>query len=537
MPFVNPLELFELTDRNPELLDTATVRMAKRRLLTDLELSSDQTITYKGIRLNRSDVDAAGDELETQDKIRQYARLSQLTPLNDFLIVGGESEFQQLSNATLPADPELLRFVGPPFAEKAARLMLKAYHGNNERLLQQIATWQTVLPEEFSDQVFAGITGMMSEWRRRIERLSGGLEPKNKTVTAQQAAEGYNDLRNEIRPRLLNLLPGRFESSRSALAMALREFSVNVFNELDDAILATDIITPARELTTDTATAEKIAKDYETVSKIGNNRREQDKYGPQAQQYRAVLEQLASLVSWAENQSSVAEDFPQQVRNMVNVYEVNALPPAFDELRDQMALHLRSLSVLIWNTHTKLPPAMAVMDVALALKVSPEVKKKLQESAEQLRDLEREVVGHITCFYCAKNDGDKASAINKRIYKEISRSYFPTRKVQFHYKDIPIARCANCAAIHREGNTYLWMAIGIAAAAGTAVVGITTGYGSSAIGGGVLFGLIGWGIGAFLKSNHYKKQGIRSQSNSELREYPVISRHLAEGWQFHQPTA
>ncbi|TND08408.1 MAG: hypothetical protein FD123_2204 [Bacteroidetes bacterium] len=537
MPFINPLELFELAERNPDLLDKTTIRSAKRRILTELELSADQTYAYKSLKLNRSDVDTAGEELEDSAKLKSYHRLAQFTTLNDFLVNGTESDFQALSNTSLPSDAELLRFIGSPFAEKAGRLLVKAYNTNNDRLLQQIGTWQTVLPEEHSDQVFAGITSLLGNCRSRIERLANGISPKNGTVNVQQATEGFEDLRSEIRPRLINLLPDRFESSRSALAMALREFSINVFNEFDNAILASEIIEPARELHTDPATREKIAKDYETVSKIGNNRREQEKFGPKAQQYRATLEQITALVTWAESENSIADDFPVQVRNLVNVYEINALPEVFDELRDQMALSLRSLSVLIWNTHTKLPPAMAVMDVARALKVSPEVKSKLSESFEQLRDLEKEVIGNITCYYCAKNEGHKPSAIQKRIYKEVSRSYFPTRKVQFQYKDIPIARCANCAALHKEGTSYLWMSIGIGAAAGAGIGAVGSQSPAGTLGGAVCLALIGWAVGAIIKSQHIKKSGIRSESNNELRGYPVIASHLAEGWQFHQPTA
>lgn len=536
MPFINPLELLELGERIPELLDKTTIRSAKRRVLAELELSSDQTIPYKNLRITRSDVEAAADELESPDKLKAYHTLAKHPALNNFLVSGSEQDFYALEQITLPSDRQLLTFIGPPFAEKADRLLVKAYHSHNERLLQKIATWKQVLPGDAGDRIFSGIAAQMSDWRRRADNIAAGIEEKNGTVSEQQAREAVHEMQAELRPQLLNALPADLESARSALAMALRDLSVKIFNTFDNAALASAVITPARELRTDLATKEKIDKDYQTVSKISVNRTEQEKHGPAAQQYRAVADQLASLITWAEDKSSIPDDFPNQVRNLINVYELNGLPPAFEEVRDQIALQLRSLSVTIWNTHTQILPAMAVMDLAMAISVSADVRKKLNENFEQLRDLQRDVSGHLICFFCGKTEGDKTVAYSKRIYKEISRSYFPTRKVQYHYKDIAVPRCANCAALHKEGNGVMWMYIGIAAVVG-GIIGFFAGSPAAMFGGLAVFALIGWGIGAAVKSNHAQRNGIRSTGESNLRDHPVIQSHIREGWGFNQPTA
>lgn len=535
MPFINPLELLDLASSHPELLDKNTIKAAKRRVLAELELSSDQTIAYKNLRITRSDLESATDELESADKLQYYHRLAQIKALNNFLVTGTEDDFYSLDNVSLPGDQKLLNFIAPPFSEKADRLVMKAYHSSNERLMQKIGTWQQVLPGDMGDKIFSSLSAQMLDWRRRAENLASGIEEKNGSVTEQKADEGIRELQHEVRPRLLNVLPESMESARSALAMALRDLSIKVFNTFDNAALATLIIDPARELRTDLATQEKIAKDFATVSKISVNRKEQEKFGPELQQYRAAVEQLASMVTWAENKSSIPDDFPGQVNNLINIYKLNALPDAFEEMREQIALNLRSLSVTIWNTHTKISPAIAIMDMAMAISVSEEVKKKLRESYAQLKELEGDVRGHLVCYFCGKNDGDKNFAMTKRIYKEVSRSYFP-RKVQYHYKDIPIARCANCAALHKEGNGTMWIAIGIAAAVG-GVIGVFTGSGGGFFGALVVFALIGWAIGAGMKSAQVKKSGILGTSNSDLRGHPQISKHMLEGWQFNQPTA
>jgi hypothetical protein len=113
-------------------------------------------------------------------------------------------------------------------------------------------------------------------------------------------------------------------------------------------------------------------------------------------------------------------------------------------------------------------------------------------------------------------------------------SSFNTRSVQFSYVPINIPRCANCKKTHSKGNDKLTFSI-----IGLAVFGLIVGFlfDEHFLIGALLGAAAGWILGAILKSEEYKKAGVKATSTSSLRTYPVISQMLREGWQMHKPSA
>ena len=64
MIFINPIEILELEGYSVGEIDSLLIKKAKRKLFADIELSDDNTFSYKGIPLTKTDCESAIEKLE-----------------------------------------------------------------------------------------------------------------------------------------------------------------------------------------------------------------------------------------------------------------------------------------------------------------------------------------------------------------------------------------------------------------------------------------------------------------------------------------
>ena len=53
----------------------------------------------------------------------------------------------------------------------------------------------------------------------------------------------------------------------------------------------------------------------------------------------------------------------------------------------------------------------------------------------------------------------------------------------------------------------------------------------------VVGGGVGWILGTFLKEKKTSEEAIKDTNQSTIRNYPLLSQKLREGWQFSKPSA
>jgi hypothetical protein len=80
MNFINPFELLDISE-----VDPASIKKAKRRKLTEFDLSDDGTIEFGGEKITKSDFIRVTDELDNSDKSEFYLFLANNPQLNSFL--------------------------------------------------------------------------------------------------------------------------------------------------------------------------------------------------------------------------------------------------------------------------------------------------------------------------------------------------------------------------------------------------------------------------------------------------------------------
>jgi hypothetical protein len=272
---------------------------------------------------------------------------------------------------------------------------------------------------------------------------------------------------------------------------------------------------------------------FKIINKKNNERIEQAKNAPLLKKWASVLLKIENLIKEVENKTTTSNDAYQNIKDLFDLKELNSLPSFADEIRTQIGYSIRSVSISIWNKQSDIKSALATINLALQINVNKEANVKFKQDQIELSELEKKYRGVLVCHFCDKDAPDENSKISKTIYKETYRSYFPKR-VQFSYVDIDIPRCKNCQTIHSKGSEqYLMFLIGGILVG--AIIGLMVD--EHFIMGGLIGGAIGWIVGNSMESSLSSKEGIKDASDSTLRNHPLLSQRMKEGWSFSKPSA
>lgn len=169
---------------------------------------------------------------------------------------------------------------------------------------------------------------------------------------------------------------------------------------------------------------------------------------------------------------------------------------------------------------------------ALSIAVTDRVKEKAQENLDSCNHY-IENKHYYYCWFCGNNPPEEVNNYEITIYKETYRSYFP-RKVQFSYVPVSIPRCNECKKVHSQSSDKFTLGLICFAFVGLIIGAYADGYWFAGllVGGGV-----GWILGTFLKEKKTSEAAIKDTNQSTIRNYPLLSQKLREGWQFSKPSA
>jgi len=216
------------------------------------------------------------------------------------------------------------------------------------------------------------------------------------------------------------------------------------------------------------------------------------------------------------------------------IYWLNDLPDFANEIRNQFGLTLRSMSIAAWNKENNIKFSLALIDLALSINLTSDIKSSVENDRIELKELEKKYKGVLVCHFCETNAPDKGCDIHTTIYKETSRSYIP-RRVQFSYSDVTIPRCKSCKEIHSKGSSNYFLAF-----FGLLILGVIIGAlteGEHFIIGGIIGAVAGWIVGMIVEGNQVKKGGIKDASESTLSRHPLLIERIRDGWTFSKPSA
>lgn len=194
-------------------------------------------------------------------------------------------------------------------------------------------------------------------------------------------------------------------------------------------------------------------------------------------------------------------------------------------------------------------PGLPLYQYAVSLATSSEDKKYVNENLASCKEWIKNKA-YLLCHFCGRNEPKIVSSIDKTMYLETHRSYFP-RSVEFSYGDVSIPRCKECESIHTAVSNYhmktAFTIIGSGVFGFVVAAILTSNLQSSGLATdreqrsfvigavfAIVMGIVGWGI---TRKFFTKVDAGDIRKASDIGSYPPVRKRLSEGWSFSKPSA
>jgi hypothetical protein len=532
--YVNPIEILGLSNATDTTsIDNELVKKAKRKLFADIDLSDNGVFEYHGLQLTKGNCEKAIDELTSNDFKEFYLYLANNKPLNEFLASGKEAIFKNFKQDSIFKLPEFVKFISPYFAPKFDKALLTAFENDNAELTKAILNTSSLIAQTDLNSAFKSVSNNIQHKIAEIDVITKDIKNEESAFDEDDIGEVVQLVKDHFPTNTLNCLPQYFQSQILKIANSINYLSNSIWDAFDTTQVPNDLTEYLLTLNIGGLDRPTFENNFKIISKKHNERIEQAKNAPLLKKWATVLLKVRDAIKKVENKTITSNEAYQNLKDLFDVNELNSLPSFADEIRTQIGYSVRSLSISIWNKQSDIKSSLGAINLALQINVDKEAKEKFRQDQTELSELEKKYRGVLVCHFCDKNTPDENSKISKTIYKETYRSYIP-RRVQFSYVDIDIPRCKSCQAVHSKGREKYWMFL-----IGGIVVGAIIGAIADEhfIIGGLIGGAIGWVVGNSMESGLSSKEGIKDASDSTLRNHPLLSQRMKEGWTFSKPSA
>lgn len=533
--FINPVEILGLSNATSAAgIDSETIKKAKRRLFADIDLSDNGVYDYYGMQITKGSCEKSIDELSNNDYKEFYLYLASNKPLNEFLVNGKDAFFKNIKQDSIFKLPEFVKFISPYFAPKFDKALLTAFVNENVEQTKAILNSSSLISQSEVNIAFKSVSHNIQNKIADIDEITKDIKNEESAYDEDNIGDVVQIVKEHFPTKTLNCLPKYFQSQILKIANSINYLSNSIWDAFDTTQVPHDLTEYLLTLNIGGLDRPTFENNFRIIKKKNDERIEQVKNAPLLKKWAAVLLQIRDIIKDVENKTTKSNEAYQKVKHLFVLSELNSLPSCADEIRTQIGYSIRSLSISIWNKQNDIKSSLNTINLAAQINVDNEAELKFKQDQTELQALEKKYKGVLVCHFCDKNSPDDSASLNKTIYKETYRSYIG-RRVEFSYAQVTIPRCKNCQEIHSKGNSqysmYFWafLILGI-------IVGAIT-EDSHFIIGGLIGGLIGWIVGNSVQGNSVSKQGIKDDSESTLRNHPILIERMKAGWTFSKPSA
>lgn len=383
MNFINPFELLDVSEA-----DASAIKKAKRRKLAEFDLSDDGMIEIGNKKVTKSDFLRVADELDNSGKAEFYLFIKENRLLNSLLTNGDVAYFfQNQRQESIYNDADFINFISPYFAEQYNKVLLEAFQSDNLLLLKRIVANPFLVNAKDTDKAYRGLSQLLKNIENELHEIRIEIDNEESYYDEDTVEEIDTDLREKANNDALNLLPNYFQSQRNEIAQKIRNISVAVFNGINNVDVAFRVVGYSLEFNTNNLTKQKLQKDYDHIKEIYENRKESEQFSPELAKYASALLQIVQLIKQVENNQIQATSILPKVNSLFSVSDLNQLPNVFDEIKEQIAMAIRGLSVAVWNEKSDLDVSLGLIQTAQKINLKTETKNQINKAYNELSQL------------------------------------------------------------------------------------------------------------------------------------------------------
>ncbi|WP_276980258.1 hypothetical protein, partial [Flavobacterium filum] len=168
--------------------------------------------------------------------------------------------------------------------------------------------------------------------------------------------------------------------------------NVAIWDNFDTTQVSQDLLEHILTLNIDGLNKPTFQKNYEIVKRKNQERIEEEKNAPILRKYAAYLIQTKSKLEELDNKTLTPNSLLTWINTSISISDVNRLPRTFDEIKNQVALSLRAMSVSVWNSYSNIDVSIDLINKANSITgLKSETKENLLDAQKQLTELKAKI--------------------------------------------------------------------------------------------------------------------------------------------------
>ena len=393
MQYINPIEILGLSSVvDTTSIDNEIVKKAKRKLFADIDLSDNGLFEYYGLQLTKGDCEKVIDDLTNNDLKEFYLYLASNKKLNNFLVNGNDAVFINFKQDSIFKLPEFVKFISPYFAPKFDKALLNAFENEDVEQTKSILKTSFLISQNDINLAYKSVSNNIQNRIDEIAEIKRDIKNEESVYDEDDIDEVVDLVVENFPSDILNCLPNYFQSQILKIANEINYLNVVIWDNFDNTQVCNDLLEHVLTLNIGGLDKPTFQKNYEIVRKKNQERIEQDKNAPILRKYAGYLIQTKTKLKEIEDKTTTPTSLLSWVNSSISISDVNNLPSVFDEIKNQVALSLRAMSVEIWNSFSNIDVSIDLINKANNITgLKSETRDNLQDAKKQLTELKTKI--------------------------------------------------------------------------------------------------------------------------------------------------
>ena len=394
MQYINPIEILGLSNvEDTTSVDNEIVKKAKRKLFADIDLSDNGLFDYYGLQLTKSDCEKVIDQLSNNDLKEFYLYLSTNKKLNSFLVNGNDEVFTNFKQDSIFKLPEFVKFISPYFTPKFDKALLNAFENEDVEQTKSILKASFLISQNDVNTAYKSVSNNIQNKISEIDKITKDIKNEESTYDFEDDIIEIVHLVKEYFPTYtLNCLPQYFQSQILKIAKSINFLQLSIWDAFDNTQVPNDLLEHLLTLNIGGLDKPTFENNYKIVKKKNDERIEQERNAPILRKYASYLIQTKTKIQDIQSKTITPTNLLNWVNSTISIADVNKLPSVFDEIKNQVALSLRIMSVEVWNTYSNIDVSIDLINKAKnIIGLKSETRQNIQDATNQLTELKTKI--------------------------------------------------------------------------------------------------------------------------------------------------
>lgn len=393
MQYINPIEILGLSNiEDTSIIDNEIIKKAKRKLFADIDLSDNGLYDYYGLQLTKGDCEKVIDDLSNNDLKEFYLYLSSNKRLNSFLVTGNGDVFTNFNHDSIFKLPEFVKFISPYFAPKFDKALLNAFENEDVEQTKSILKTSFLISQSDINLAYKSVSNNIQDRIDEIAEIKRDIKNEESIYDEDDINEVVDLVVANFSSEILNCLPNYFQSQILKIAKEINYLNVVIWDNFDDTQVCNDLLEHVLTLNIGGLDKPTFQKNYEIVRKKNQERIEQKKRIPILRKYADYLIETKTKLKEIKDKTTTPATLLSWVNSSISISDVNNLPTDFDEIKNQVALSLRAMSVEVWNSYSNIDVSVDLINKANGISgLKFETRNNLQEAKKNLTEIKTKI--------------------------------------------------------------------------------------------------------------------------------------------------